>query len=122
MFERQEHRTDKYGAWKLQPRRPFLILGNSNLSRIPEISDKRVQVVSYPGAQLTHAQRILKHKTPNSPEVLKVILSFGMNDRNHTLMAVLQRTFSRMLGAAKDISKCCDYGTYWKGKSYEGTK
>lgn len=31
-----------------------------------------------------------------------MILSFGMNNQNHMSMAVLQRTFSRMLGAAKD--------------------
>lgn len=39
-----------------------------------EQNDEIIQVVSYPVAQFAHIYRILKYKTPVSPEVTKVIL------------------------------------------------
>lgn len=63
-----------------------------------EENDKRIQMVSYSVAQFAHIYRILKYKTSVSPEVTKVMLSFGLNNRSHT-MAVLRRLFSRVPGA-----------------------
>ena len=46
--------------WKLSPtEKPILTIGDSNLSRITSSTNKNVQVESYPGAKLCHADRIV---------------------------------------------------------------
>ena len=79
-FQRHEHFNDKIKNWNLLVHRPILILGDSNLGRIPKCFDNRIQVDSYPGAKLGHALHILE-KATHSNQVQKVILSFGLNDK-----------------------------------------
>lgn len=81
-FTRHEHRGNKALNWSLKPRRPYLIIGDSNLSRLPLIHHSEVQVDCFPGAKIHHITRILKHKTPASPVVRTVVLSVGINNRN----------------------------------------
>ncbi|KAG9260799.1 hypothetical protein AMEX_G25721 [Astyanax mexicanus] len=100
-FTCHPHYGDKYGNWHLEPTRPFLILGDSNLSRLPRIQDNRVQVDSYPGAMLAHANHIIKHKTQTSPDTQKVILSFGINNRSQSNPTLLKKQLSRLLGTAE---------------------
>ncbi|MGL5596519.1 MAG: hypothetical protein ACRDDA_00025, partial [Aeromonas sp.] len=100
LHQRMEHQGDKYGNWALTPERPILFLGDSNVTHIPEMSDARYQVVAYPGAQLAHAYYILKHRTPTSPEVQKVVCSFGINNRGPQGRKV-KEAVTRLLGAAE---------------------
>lgn len=79
-FTRHEHHGNKTKNWSLQPDRPFLILGDSNLCRLPRIYHSEVQLDCFPGAKIHHGIHILKHKTPVSPNVKTVILSFGINN------------------------------------------
>ncbi|MGL5293695.1 MAG: hypothetical protein ACRC9V_08040, partial [Aeromonas sp.] len=99
---RMDPRGDKYGNWSLSPLRPFLIIGDSNVERLPGISDKRFQVVAYPGANLSHAAFILKHRTPVSPGVQKAILSFGINSREMTNFQYLKKLLIAILERAPD--------------------
>lgn len=78
LFTRHEHFNDKFGNWELSIQRPVLIIGDSNMSRLPKCNDERVQIDSYPGAKFSHALHMLK-KTETTDSVLKVILSFGIN-------------------------------------------
>ena len=96
------HHGDKYGNWKLQPVRPILIMGDSNIARLPEIKNNIVQVDSYPGAQLAHAYHILKHHTPTTDDTQKVILSFGLNNRNQNNPSLIKKQLQRLLGTAQD--------------------
>lgn len=82
-------KSNKYLNWKLKPKRNILCLGDY------EQNDKRILVVSYPVVQFAHIYGILKYKTPVSPEVTKVILSCGLNNRSHT-MGVLQILLGRV--------------------------
>lgn len=83
MFGRQDHGGDKIKNWSLRPKRPILIMGDSNMARLPVIFDDRVQVECYPGAHWFHAHEILRNRTPTTDEVTAVILSFGINDRTY---------------------------------------
>lgn len=67
--------------WFLTPTRPVLIIGDSNMGRLPLIRNSRVQVDCFPGARINNALYLLKYKTPVSPRVELVIVHFGLNDR-----------------------------------------
>lgn len=89
-------------GWRLSPRRPVLILGDSNLKRLPLIWDNRIQVDSYPGATIFHGAEIMEHLTPSNPTVKRVVLSFGINCRNAgARIDTLQKTFRRMYQRAQ---------------------
>lgn len=61
LHRRHEHGSDKYKNWDLTPMRPILILGSSNLSRVPSIANDSVEVDSYPGANLAQAYHIINY-------------------------------------------------------------
>lgn len=88
--------------WTLTPTRPFLILGDSNIGRIPEGENKnnKIQIDAYPGAKLKHAIYLLKYKTPTNNQVEKVILSFGLNDRDNNDRGKIQELIKTLLETA----------------------
>lgn len=100
-FERHEHQGNKSLNWKLTPSRPVLIIGDSNLARIPLIQDNRIQVDCYPGANLTQATHLLRHNTPLSREVQKVIVSFGTNDREQSNTILMKQKVKKLLSMAQ---------------------
>lgn len=69
------------GTWKLQPNRPKLIIGDSNMGRFPMPPQEGIQIVCYPGARWTHMYSLFRYNTPTSPEVEVVIIAVGINDR-----------------------------------------
>jgi hypothetical protein len=68
--------------WSLRARERHIIIGDSNLSRFPPFQHPSLQVDSFPGATFAHAASILA-KTTVTPDVHKVVLAFGLNDRSH---------------------------------------
>lgn len=98
---RHAHRGDKYRNWYLKPKKPIMILGDSNLCKLPKIRDHRVQMDSYPGAQIAHACHILKYKTATKAETQKVILSFGINNRSQYNPGLLKKQLNLMIEAAE---------------------
>ncbi|MGH0186679.1 UNVERIFIED_CONTAM: hypothetical protein FKN15_022275 [Acipenser sinensis] len=72
---------DKNIDWSLQTNKNILIIGDSNLHRIPDHTQSQIQIESYPGAKFLHAANHLdKAKTDRG--VTKVILSFGINNKD----------------------------------------
>lgn len=84
IFERQEHRQNKLENWSLTPKKPIILLGDSNLTHLPKMKNEKVKIVSYPGAKLEHIFHILKNKTNMAPEVHVIVLYFGINNREIT--------------------------------------
>lgn len=73
------HTFRKIQEWSLEVRRTTLVIGDSNLSRIPKFTHPHIQVDSYPGANFHHINAILTKLTPH-PQPLHVILSVGLNN------------------------------------------
>ena len=75
--------TDKKNKrdWVLCVRGEHLIMGDSNVSRIPPFQRGDLQVDSFPGATFHHAEAILR-RSKTSRLVKSVILSFGLNNRD----------------------------------------
>lgn len=69
--------------WKLKVKNTTILIGDSNLSRIPEYDVPELQIDSYPGATFRHIGGILEKLEPN-PKVEKVIMSIGINNRNQS--------------------------------------
>ncbi|MGL5802998.1 MAG: hypothetical protein ACRCX7_10470, partial [Cetobacterium sp.] len=65
--------------WEIEIVKPILIIGDSNLARIPQFRDIRVQVDSFPGATFYHIKGVLE-KLGTLPAVEKVVLSVGLNN------------------------------------------
>ena len=101
LYTRHEHHGNKYSNWGLTPQRPIIIMGDSNLSRLPVIRDSRIQVDAYPGARIGHAIHILRFKTPPSPNTQKVILSFGLNHRDDSNASLLEANLATMVAKAR---------------------
>lgn len=98
---RHDHRGNKTQNWNLTPKRPIIIMGDSNLSRFPPIQDDRIQVDCYPGADLSQAIYLLRNKTPTTTETQIVILSFGLNNKHQTQITNLRKDVLRLLSTAK---------------------
>ena len=95
------HRGDKHTNWTLQPTRKFLVLGDSNMARLPAILDEWVQVDCYPGANISHATHLLKNNTPTTGEVERVILSFGINDKQRGNPSLLGNSLKKLIQVSK---------------------
>ena len=65
----------------MTPTRATLIMGDSNLLRLPPFLLDPVQVDCYPGAKFYHANNILAKMTAPAWHVKRVVLSFGLNNR-----------------------------------------
>jgi len=96
LFCRHDHWGNKTLNWSLSPTRPVLIVGASNMSRLPLVLDPAVQVDCFPGAKVFHALHLLRNRTPVSPRVRLVVLHFGLNDRT-------TRDFTRLAGEIREL-------------------
>lgn len=95
------HRGNKFENWTLEPTRPIVIMGDSNISRLPHISDNRIQTDCYPGAKIVHAEYIIRHKTRRDPSVTIMILSFGINDRETSNPSLLKKPLGSLFHITK---------------------
>ena len=95
---REPHRhittNRKLKDWSVKIIKPIVILGDSNLSRIPHFEDPKIQIDSFPGAGIHHIQSILKGLKPHKL-VKEVILSVGLNN---CLGLLLPNTTDKQLG------------------------
>ena len=74
-----KHTYRKIQEWSLEVRKEALVIGDSNLARIPRFTHAKIQVDSYPGATFHHISSILK-KLPPHPQVTHLIISAGINN------------------------------------------
>lgn len=75
----RQHR--KLQDWSFKGRRPILILGDSNINRIPYHTNPQIQLDSYPGAAFYHFLKVCE-KTPRNPSTKIVVFSVGLNNRD----------------------------------------
>lgn len=101
IFERQEHHQNKLENWSLTPKKPIILLGDSNFTHLPQIKNEKIQVVSYPGAKLEHIFHILKNKTNMAPDVHVLVLFFGTNNREEGNTTKLKKIVERVKGVAR---------------------
>lgn len=102
LFTRHNHNGNKRANWSLRPQRPIIIMGDSNLAKLPLIHDDKVQVDCFPGANLTQATHLLRNKTATSNETQIVILSFGINNREQGNYSLLKHYINHLQKAAQD--------------------
>lgn len=100
-FTRHEHGGNKIRNWHLEPKRKILIIGDSNLQNLPQVWHGDIQVDCYPGATFYHAIHLLKHNTPTTESVQNVILSFGINNREHCLPETASKQLQRLVTIAQ---------------------
>ncbi|GAA6073385.1 uncharacterized protein LOC124382477 [Tachysurus ichikawai] len=87
--------------WKLTVRRKWLVVGDSNLSRIPSFKNPDLQIESYPGATFRHMEAVINKNTPSN-DVEHVILSLGINGRMQNAKDTAIKQMQAALRAAKD--------------------
>jgi len=90
----------KLQDWSLSVGKKWLIMGDSNLARLPPFTIDNLQIDSYPGATFRHAEAILK-KATSSTVVEKVILSFGINNRSNQIKKTTLKQLQAAVRAAK---------------------
>lgn len=73
--------TRKTYDWHITSHKPVIVIGDSNLSRIPPHPYKDIQIDSYPGAQFHHITGVLAKSIPN-PNTKVVVLSLGINNKD----------------------------------------
>ena len=100
-YTHHAHKGDKNKNWVLNPTRKTIIMGDSNIARLPAILDEWIQVDCFPGANLAQALHLLKHKTPTSDVVERLILSFGINDKQRGNASLLDSSLRKLWLAAK---------------------
>lgn len=71
----------KLQDWTFRGRKPVLVLGDSNINRIPPHHNPQIQLDSYPGANLYHFLKICEKTAPH-PTTKIVIFSIGINNRD----------------------------------------
>lgn len=99
----------KMVEWGLSVRKKWLIIGDSNLARIPGYSIPDLQIESYPGANFRHAHAILS-KASKHVTVEKVVLSFGMNSRGQKAK---ETAIKQMQAALRMAKRTFPYSEIW---------
>lgn len=85
----------------LTPTRPILIMGDENIKFLPHTTNPQIQIEVFPNTKLADARRILCRGTPITPQVRKVILSFGLDNKSQGRTAILQKELQMLLRAAE---------------------
>lgn len=75
----RQHR--KLQDWSFKGRKPILILGDSNINRIPYHTNPQIQLDSYAGAAFDHFLKVCE-KTPRNPSTKIVVFSVGLNNKD----------------------------------------
>lgn len=85
----------------LEIREKTVIIGDSNLSNIPEFAYTDIQIDGFPGSHFRHGQALIK-KADKPPFVVeKVVLSFGIKSRTNKLRETTVKTVQAAVRATK---------------------
>lgn len=93
--------TRKMVDWSFSVRKKWVILGDSNLSRIPAYDIPDLQMDSFPGGTFLHAEKLIR-KATISVTVEKLVLAFGINHREQKVKETAVKQLQRAIKAAKD--------------------
>ena len=93
----------KASAWSLPIRQPIIIMGDSNIARIPKFKPNGIQADSYPGATLRHLTAILLRLTSPRPDTKLILFSIGINNclREQTALTITKDT-RRLIRLARE--------------------
>lgn len=101
----------KLTDWDLVVTKKWLLIGDSNLSRIPDFFYKDLQVESYPGGHFRHAQALMEKTWPPKDLIVeRIILSFGMNSRSNKSK---ETTVKNLQGAIRSTRRKFPYAEIW---------
>lgn len=78
-----------------------VIMGDSNLNRIPAVTQDVLQMDSFPGASFYHAAAILRKKRRDTT-VRKLVLSLGINKKSQHSQKMAIKQLQGMFTAAKE--------------------
>lgn len=78
---RHPNTQKKLEDWSLHIRETSLIMGDSNVCKLPSFSAPGIQIDSFPGAKWCHAQALLEKATCDE-DLETLVLSFGLNNRS----------------------------------------
>ncbi|KAL0189772.1 hypothetical protein M9458_016871, partial [Cirrhinus mrigala] len=86
--------------WSLNLKKKYVIIGDSNVSRIPAFNISDLQIDSFPGAKFQHAGNLVEKATiAVEPEVL--LLSFGLNNRSQRCFTSTNKEIQRAYRVAR---------------------
>ncbi|KAL0167400.1 hypothetical protein M9458_039244, partial [Cirrhinus mrigala] len=86
--------------WSLNLKKKYVIIGDSNVSRIPAFNISDLQIDSFPGAKFQHAGNLIEKATiAMEPEVL--LLSFGLNNRSQRCFTSTNKEIQRAYRVAR---------------------
>lgn len=95
--------------WTLSVNKKWLVVGDSNLARIPPFTIRDLQIDSYPGGNFRHAQAFISTAT-SQVTVEKVVLAFGINCR---LQKPKQTAIKQMQAAVRAAKRQFPYSEIW---------
>lgn len=90
----------KIKDWHLNIHKKWIIIGDSNVFKLPPHNITDLQIDSFPGANFRHAEGILENTTI-STTVEKIILSFGICSRDQKARETTVKQLQSMLRVAK---------------------
>lgn len=75
--------------WSVDIREKFVILGDSNVAKIPPFNLPDLQIESFPGATFRHIHMLLE-AVDVKPEVQRILFSLGINNRKQKLQTTVK--------------------------------
>lgn len=102
LFRPSRHMTSarKIKDWHLNMYRKWVIMGDSNVHRLPPHTITDLQIDSFPGANFRNAEGILDNTTESIP-VEVIIMSFGICNREQKAKETSIKQLQSMLRVAK---------------------
>lgn len=103
-FQPRRHRAtaQKSADWDLVVEKKWLLMGDSNLSHLPDHSFQDLQIEAFPGGHFRHAQILLdKAFPPRNLVVEKIVLAFGINSRTNKPKETTIKNLQAAIRAAK---------------------
>lgn len=101
----------KLTDWSLIVEKKWVLMGDSNLSRLPDHSCEDLQIEAFPGGHFRHAQALIEKTCPPRDMVVeKIILSFGINSRENKSK---ETTIKNLQAAVRSAKKKFPYAEIW---------
>lgn len=98
---KHQNTSRKLKDWSIHVAKKWLVIGDSNVSRMPPCNLRDLQIESYPGATFKHVESILAHGLLScQPE--KVVLSLGINSRSQCPQQTTVKQIQSALRAASN--------------------
>jgi hypothetical protein len=86
---------------------PTLVIGDSNLARITNVSDKQIQVEAFPGANILHVTQLLQnYRYDEQPQ--RIIISIGINNRGNMNTNKTCQEMKQLLKIAREKFQDCE--------------